>query len=67
MANHSMFIAIARLVYCFDCLELPEEPIDTSAPLLAAAGAAPFRARLQVRSEAHRALIERENMDVAGL
>ncbi|KAF4551379.1 Cytochrome P450-like protein 60 [Elsinoe fawcettii] len=67
VAVQSMFIAIARLVYCFDCKEIPGEPIDTSAPMFAPTGQAPFRARLEVRSEAHRSLIERSNVGLVDM
>ncbi|KAI7788078.1 Cytochrome P450-like protein 60 [Diaporthe eres] len=59
VAAKSLLIAVSRLVYCFDCLQIDEEPIDTSAPLLGTTGAAPFRARIQVRSKAHQDLVQR--------
>lgn len=50
---------MSRLVYCFDCLQVDEAPIDTSAPLLAPTGVAPFRARIEIRSKAHQDLVNR--------
>lgn len=61
VAVKSMLIAVSRLVYCFDCLQVDGEPIDTSAPLLVTVttGAAPFKARLRARSNKHQDLIQR--------
>lgn len=54
----NMHIAVARLLYCFDFL--PDGDIDMSKPLSMDAEHASFNMKVQVRSEAHRMLIEKE-------
>lgn len=59
VAAKSLLIAVSRLVYCFDCLQVDEALIDTSSPLLGTTGVAPFRARIRIRSKAHQDLVTR--------
>lgn len=59
VAAKSLLIAVSRLVYCFDCLQIDGEPIDTRTPLLGTTGVAPFRAMIRIRGKAHQDLIQR--------
>ncbi|THV45592.1 hypothetical protein BGAL_0471g00020 [Botrytis galanthina] len=63
----NMFIALARLLYCFEFEPVPSAPIDLSSPRLLRGSIekAGFEVKIKVRSEAHRQLIERECRDVA--
>lgn len=62
-----MFIALARLLYCFDLTADPDHPIDTSKPLLPVGEDAPFRIVIKPRSEKHCALIEAECQGAADI
>jgi hypothetical protein len=55
-----MFIALARLLYCFEFERVPGVNIDVSRPLPPETDGPPFPVKIKVRSEAHRQLIERE-------
>lgn len=60
----NMYIAAARLLYCFDLLADGE--IDVSAaPLPLEFAEAPCKVKIRVRSQAHAELIERTCGDVA--
>lgn len=61
----NMFLALARLLYCFEFEPVPGAPIDLSQPLRGTVEKAAFQAKIRVRSEAHRQLIERECRDAA--
>lgn len=65
VAWNNMFIAVSRLLYCFDFTGVPGESIDTTASLDIQYGKAPFSVKIKPRSEAHRQLIERECADAA--
>lgn len=65
VAVNNLFIAIARMVYCFDFEEDHERPIDVSRPFPPTGQSAPFQIKIKPRSEAHRQLIERECKDAA--
>ncbi|RYC79667.1 hypothetical protein BFJ63_vAg17448, partial [Fusarium oxysporum f. sp. narcissi] len=65
VAWNNMFIAVSRLLYCFDLSGVPGETIDTSVRFDAEYGKAPFQVSIKPRSEAHRRLIERECLDAA--
>ncbi|KAJ5936000.1 hypothetical protein N7454_005298 [Penicillium verhagenii] len=56
----NIWIAIARLLYCFDFKEVPGEPIDTMRIPQLSGNRPPFSARVSVRSPAHAALIRRD-------
>ncbi|KAI1623907.1 cytochrome P450 [Exophiala viscosa] len=63
----NVFIAISRLLYCFDFEEVPGHPIDTLRIPQLAGGKAPFAVNIKVRSEKHAQLIERECSSVVDL
>jgi hypothetical protein len=56
-----VWIAVARLLYCFDFEEDPGHRIDTLNLNVAEYRWAPFKVNIIVRSEKHRELIFREN------
>lgn len=58
-----MFLAVARLIYCFDFTQDPAIPIDDSAPLMEEDGNAPYKVKIQPRSQAHAALIRKVNAE----
>ncbi|RKK12166.1 hypothetical protein BFJ66_g10945 [Fusarium oxysporum f. sp. cepae] len=60
VANTNLFIALARLLYCFDFSAVDESPIDTTRPLNTVDSVPVFKVKIKVRTEAHRKLIERE-------
>jgi len=60
VGDDNLFIAIARLVYCFDVFEDPDEPIDLSLPLLGSTDEPAFKAIVKPRSSQHESLIRRE-------
>lgn len=59
----NVWIAIARLLYCFDFEEIPESPIDTMTIPQITKNKPPFQVRVKPRSPAHAALVERECKD----
>jgi hypothetical protein len=65
VAWNNLFIAVSRLLYCFDVTGVPGETIDTSARFDTGYGKAPFGVNIKPRSEAHRQLIERECANAA--
>ncbi|KAH7215518.1 cytochrome P450 [Fusarium oxysporum] len=65
VAWNNMFIAVSRLLYCFDVSGVPGETIDTSVRFDSEFGKAPFEVTIKPRSEAHRQLIERECANAA--
>jgi hypothetical protein len=63
----NVWIAIARLLYCFDFAEVPGKPIDTMTIPQLTKHAAPFDVKVSVRSPAHAALIRRDCEEVTKL
>lgn len=62
MANTNLFIAIARLLSCFELSAVDGHPVDTSRPLNMVDSVPVFKVNVKVRGEAHKRLIERECM-----
>ncbi|EXJ73906.1 uncharacterized protein A1O5_02200 [Cladophialophora psammophila CBS 110553] len=60
----NVWIAIARLLYCFDFTQVPEKPIDTMTIPQLTKHTAPFDVKVSLRSEAHAALIRRDCEEV---
>ncbi|KUJ13362.1 cytochrome P450 [Mollisia scopiformis] len=58
----NVWIAIARLLYCFDFEEDKDQPIDTMTIPQITHNQAPFAVKIKVRSPQHAALIERDCM-----
>lgn len=56
----NVWIAIARLLYCFDFKEDRNAPIDTMTIPQITKGCAPFAVNVEVRSQQHAALINRD-------
>lgn len=56
----NVWIAIARLLYCFDFEEVADKPIDTMTIPQLTKHTAPFDVKVSVRSEAHAALIRKD-------
>ncbi|KAJ5842201.1 hypothetical protein N7534_012031 [Penicillium rubens] len=56
----NVWIAIARLLYCFDFHEVSGEPIDTMRIPQLTKNSPPFSAKVTVRSQAHAALIRKD-------
>lgn len=56
----NVWIAIARLLYCFDFEEVAGRPIDTMTIPQITKHSAPFEVRVSPRSEAHAELVLRE-------
>ncbi|KAJ5423964.1 hypothetical protein N7491_009180 [Penicillium cf. griseofulvum] len=56
----NVWIAIARLLYCFDFQEVPGEPIDTMRIPQLTKNSPPFSAKVTIRSQAHAALIRKD-------
>ncbi|KAK4943990.1 hypothetical protein LTR10_016510 [Elasticomyces elasticus] len=59
----NVWIAVARLLYCFNFIEDKANPIDTMRIPQIAKNKAPFQVKIEVRSPAHAALIERTCLD----
>jgi cytochrome P450 len=59
----NVWIAIARLLYCFDFTEDSSRPIDTMNIPQITKNAAPYAVNIRVRSEKHAALIERDCLE----
>lgn len=59
----NVWIAIARLLYCFDFEQIPGQEIDTMTIPQITKHKAPFAVKIKVRSEAHADLIRRECAD----
>lgn len=55
-----MWIAIARLLYCFDFEQVPGHPIDTMTIPQITKNTAPFQVKVTPRSPAHADLIRRD-------
>jgi len=65
----NMFITFSRLLYCFDFIEDPENPIDVESIPIHDTNKPPFKLTIKVRSKAHEELILRDckfaaNLDV---
>ncbi|KAK5206130.1 hypothetical protein LTR41_007999 [Exophiala xenobiotica] len=56
----NVWIAIARLLYCFDFEQDPAHPIDTMTIPQFTSGKKPYDVKIKVRSPEHAALIERD-------
>ena len=56
----NVWIAAARLLYCFDFEQVPAKPIDTMTIPQLTKNAAPFDVIVKPRSEAHAKLIIRD-------
>lgn len=56
----NVWIAIARILYCFDFKQIPGKPIDTMTIPQITKNAAPFDVQVTVRSKAHADLISRD-------
>lgn len=56
----NVWIAIARLLYCFDFEAVPGEPIDTMSIPQLTKNSAPFHVKVVPRSAAHAELIRRD-------
>ena len=56
----NVWIAIARLLYCFDFIEDESKPIDTMKIPQITKHSAPFAVKVKIRSEEHAALIDRD-------
>ncbi|KAK3312725.1 cytochrome P450 [Apodospora peruviana] len=56
----NVWIAIARLLYCFDFSAVPGKPIDTMTIPQLTKNSAPFHVRVTPRSAAHAALVRRD-------
>lgn len=56
----NVWIATARLLYCFDFEEVPGRPIDTMAIPQVTKNMAPFEVKVKPRSAQHAALIRRD-------
>ena len=56
----NVWIAAARLLYCFDFVEDKAHPIDTMTIPQITKNTAPFHVKIKVRSPQHAALIERD-------
>ena len=63
VAQSNMFIAVARLVYCFDFEENPAHPLDVSESFIDNNSTGPFRVKIRPRSAAHVELIKRANAE----
>lgn len=66
VGDTNVWIAAARLLYCFDFEEVEGRRIDTMNMNVAEHRWAPFEVRIRVRSEKHRELIERVGVEVVG-
>ncbi|KAK1846901.1 cytochrome p450 [Colletotrichum chrysophilum] len=60
VAITNLHISLARLVYCFDVLPVPGATIHTSQSPKVTKHGPSFQVKINVRSESHRQLIERE-------
>lgn len=56
----NVWIAIARILYCFDFKQIPGKPIDSMTIPQITKNAAPFDVQVTVRSQAHADLIRRD-------
>lgn len=56
----NVWIAIARLLYCFDFEQIPDQPIDTMTIPQITKNTPPFQVKVTPRSPAHAALIRRD-------
>jgi hypothetical protein len=63
VAQTNMFLAVARLVYCFDFEENPACPLDVSKPFVDDNTNGPFKVKIRPRSAAHVELIRRANAE----
>ncbi|KAH7067217.1 cytochrome P450 [Paraphoma chrysanthemicola] len=63
----NVWIAIARLLYCFDFEQIPGQPIDTMTIPQLTKHTAPFAVKVTVRSKKHADLIRRDCADVVDI
>ncbi|KAF2258227.1 cytochrome P450 [Lojkania enalia] len=66
VGDTNVWLAAARLLYCFDFEENPDKPIDTMNLQVGEHRWAPFEVKIKVRSEKHRDLIETVGKEVVG-
>ncbi|KAH7074023.1 cytochrome P450 [Paraphoma chrysanthemicola] len=59
VASNSLFLGIARIVYCFDFQSIPTQPIPVGKPFSIGVDK-PYEVKVVVRSPAHAELIRRE-------
>lgn len=67
VGDTNVWIAAARLLYCFDFEEVEGKAIDTINMNVAEHRWAPFEARIKIRSEAHRKLVDGVGREAAGV
>lgn len=67
VGESNVWIAIARLLYCFDFEQIPGEEIDTMRIPQITKNKAPFSVKVSARSEKHAALIQKECSGVADI
>lgn len=63
----NVWIAIARLIYCFDFEQIPGQEIDTMTIPQITKHAAPFAVKVTVRSKAHADLIRKDCADIVDI
>lgn len=67
VAASNLFIAIARLTYCFDIEQDPAHPIVVDKPFPLTAIVEPYKVKFKPRSEAHRRLILEQCKEAANI
>jgi hypothetical protein len=67
VAAGNLFIAIARMVYCFDIEQDPSHPVTVDKPFPLTAVVEPYKVIFKPRSEAHRRLVMRECREAADI
>ncbi|KAI5920400.1 cytochrome P450 [Camillea tinctor] len=65
VAANNLFIAVSRLIYCFDVEQDPAHPIVVDKPFPLSAEAEPYKVIIKPRTDAHRELIFRECSEAA--
>ncbi|EXJ70648.1 uncharacterized protein A1O5_05638 [Cladophialophora psammophila CBS 110553] len=65
VAASNLFIAISRLIYCFDIEQDQAHPIVVDKPFPLTAVVEPYKVKFKPRSDAHRRLIIRECQEAA--
>lgn len=65
VGQQNVFIAAARLLYCFDLTQDPSDPIDTMRIPGITKGRKPYALNIRLRSPAHGKLIERDCEEAA--
>ncbi|KAF1998526.1 cytochrome P450 [Amniculicola lignicola CBS 123094] len=67
VGDTNVWIAVARLLYCFQFEEVKGKSIDTMNMNVGEHRWAPFDVKIRVRSERHRALVERVGKEAVGV